>query len=211
MYEYSNPSLALDVLSDLQERINKNYRPIPKASNTDKFIDENLMKINRGKSFKGHEAAVSINTHKKETTLTISNKYLGGWVGYFYNVQQNMTEMSLLVDFSAPKWYTKKINNIQTKLKDHNKIKVQLNKTKFIRISEHSAELVDRTNTEGLVMYGHRKNIDMITENRNILSRFRKWFKGVDYNQLEFIGVTSDEPDSFDQQEKTWLITNFKI
>ena len=50
-------------------------------------------------------------------------------------------------------------------------------------------------------------NIEKITENRHILSKFRKWFKGVDINHLEFREIdTKDEYSA-----KTWQIVNYKI
>tara|TARA_R100000781_G_scaffold61594_1_gene39287 strand:+ start:289 stop:939 length:651 start_codon:yes stop_codon:yes gene_type:complete len=205
-FKYSNPSLAVEILSDLAESIRK---PLPKASNTEtEYFDESLVRIDRGKSFKGHEAQVHISNNKNNTTLSVSNKYLGGHIGYYYNVNQNVTEMSLIVDFPAPKWYTNKVLDIKKLYKIINGvINIKLDQTKSIEIAEYGANLNDRTETIGLVMYGHRRNIGMITENRHILSKFRKWFKGVDINHLEFREIDTKNEYS----TKTWQITNFKI
>ena len=204
-FTYSNPMKAIEVLSDLVEAIRK---PMPKASSTDaEWFDQSLIRVDRGKSFKGHEANVHINKHNGETILTINNKYLGGHLGYYYNVQQNMTEMSLLVDFPAPKWYIKKVLDIKNLYKLNGTLTVQLNKTKSVGIEEYGANLTDRTETEGLVMYGHKINIGIITENRHILSKFRKWFKGVDINHLEFREIDTKNEYS----AKTWQIVNYKI
>ena len=58
-----------------------------------------------------------------------------------------------------------------------------------------------------MVMYGHRRNIHMITENRHILAKFRKWFKEVDINHLEFRETkVGDEWSAM-----AWQIINYKV
>tara|TARA_Y100001973_G_C5151498_1_gene308376 strand:- start:178 stop:825 length:648 start_codon:yes stop_codon:yes gene_type:complete len=204
-FKYSNPSLAVEILSDLAESIRK---PMPKASNTNtEYVSENLLRVDRGKSFKGHEANIHLTNEGNNSTLSIMNKYLGGFVGYYYNVNQGVTDMSVMVNFDAPKWYMKKVYSIKKLYKLNGNIHIKLDQSKSIEVDDFGARLVDRTETIGMVMYGHRRNIHMITENRHILSKFRKWFKGVDINHLEF-----RETRVGDEWSATgWQIINYKI
>ena len=142
-----------------------------------------------------------------EGGVSINNKYLGGHVGYYYNVNQGVTDMSVMVNFDAPKWYKKKVYDIKKLYKLNGNIHIKLDQSKSIEIDDFGARLVDRTETIGMIMYGHRKNIHMITENRHILSKFRKWFKKVDINHLEF-----RETRVGDEWSATaWQIINYKV
>jgi len=200
-FEYSNPTKAIEILSNLAEAIRK---PMPKASNVEtEYVSESLLRVDRGKSFKGHEATVHLTNEGNNATLTVNNKYLGGHVGYYYNVNQGVTEMSITTDFISPKWFQEKLKNLHSLISSngHQEIEIPLDRdlTKKIRLDYGGATLIDRSETIGLIMYGHRRNISMLSENRRILSRFRKWFKGIDLNQIDI-----------NHDKDTLVITNFK-
>ena len=157
---------------------------------------QQLLKIDRGSSFKGHEAHLSIDSYNDEGTpkLYLGNKYLNGFVSYnFCNKNQN-TVRRVIHSYYLPKWLTQKRLDILTQLQyvkngrsSYNEA-ILFNVTDNVKIHLHGYEVtVEETVIEpGLRMYGHRKNIHYLGELKRLGSYFRRWIKEIDPTKMKF-------------------------
>jgi hypothetical protein len=183
------------------ERIKEIISPSKTKEKTNIF-NQQLLKIDYGKSFKGHEAQLSIDSYNEDDTpkLYLGNKYLAGYVSYsFCNKNQN-TIRRVIHTYYLPKWLIQKRLDILTQLQyvkngrsSYNE-SILFNVTDKIKINLHGYEVtVEETVTEpGLKMYGHRKNIHYLNELKRLGSYFRKWMKRIDTSTMEFNKTRKD-------------------
>ena len=188
-------------MKNLYQKI-KNIISPRKKSKSIQDINEKLLQIERGKSFKGHEATLTIDNLNEDETpkLYLSNKYLAGYVSYsFCNKNQN-TIRRVIHTYYLPKWLTQKRLDILTQLqyvkngRSSYHEPILFNVTDKIKINLHDYEvIVEETVVElGLKMYGHRHNIYYLNELKRLGSYFRKWMKGIDISTMEFNKTRKD-------------------
>ena len=177
------------------ERIKELVKPskIEKKRGT---YNEGLLKIDRGNSFKGHEAQLSIDSYNDEDTpkLYLGNKYLNGFVSYSFCNKNQKTVRRVTHAYYLPKWLIKKRLDILTQLqyvkngRSSYHEEILFNVTDKIKISLHNYEVaVEEIVAEpGLRMYGHRKNIEYLNEMKRLGSYFRRWIKEIDPTKMKF-------------------------
>ena len=177
------------------EKIKELVKPSKKEEKRGTY-NTTLLKIDRGKSFKGHEAQLSIDSFNNEDTprLYLGNKYLAGYVSYsFCNKNQN-TIRRVHHAYQLPKWLTQKRLDILSRLNyvKHGKSSyldaVTFNVTDKIKINLWAYEVsIEETVVEpGLKMYGHRKNIQYLNDIKRLGSYFRRWMKEIDTTKMKF-------------------------
>jgi hypothetical protein len=179
--------VALDVLTDLHERITgtkKNDEPEEPIYHPEN-MNGSILRIDRGKSFKGHEAAVSINHEGNK--LHICNKYLTGWCNYSYDTDAKTTQQTFRHEYQLPKWLIQKqkdIVNYHSLTTDC--IQFIIRKGMKIELTSWSVIIMKDKEIEGLKMFGHRNNINMLRDLQQIGSKFRKWIKATNVESLAF-------------------------
>jgi hypothetical protein len=177
------------------EKIKELVKPSKKEEKRGTY-NESLLKIDRGGSFKGHEAQLFIDSYNDEDTprLYLGNKYFNGFVSYsFCNKNQN-TIRKVYHNYYLPKWLMKKRLDVLTKLQYvkngrssyHESILFNVSNNIKIKLNDYEV-LIEETVTEpGLRMYGHRKNIEYLNELKRLGSYFRRWIKETDPTKMKF-------------------------
>jgi hypothetical protein len=177
------------------ERIKEIIRSNKTEEKTNHF-NQQLLKIDRGSSFKGHEAHLSIDSINEDDTpkLYLCNKYLAGFVSYTFCNKNQTTEKIVHHSYELPKWLIQKRLDILTQLQYvkngrssyHEEILFTV--TDKIKIKLHNYEVtVQETVTKpGLKMYGHRHNIYYLNDIKRLGSYFRRWMKEIDPTKMKF-------------------------
>tara|TARA_R100000656_G_scaffold118803_1_gene92538 strand:- start:438 stop:1034 length:597 start_codon:yes stop_codon:yes gene_type:complete len=183
----------LKIIERIKQIINKGKFSDEQKRGT---YNEGLLKIDRGRSFKGHEAQLSIDSYNDEDTprLYLGNKYFAGYVSYsFCNKNQN-TVRTVSHDYLLPKWLQQTRLDILARLNYvkngrssyHDDILFNVTNNIEIRLSPYGIVIQEKVIEPGLRMYGHRKNIEYLNELKRLGSYFRKWMKEIDTSTMEF-------------------------
>jgi|8_EtaG_2_1085327.scaffolds.fasta_scaffold53036_1 hypothetical protein len=183
---YSNTKLALEVLTDLNERITstKKERPSGEIYHADN-MNGNILKVDRGKSFKGHDASVSICHEGKK--LFIHNKYFGGMVSSIYYTDSKTTVLKFEHTYDAPKWMEKKMNEIKVYHNIIGPFEFEVDNDTDLTLSLWGVSVKKEVEFHGLNMFGHKYNIHMLRDLQEAGSRFRKQFKDMDISRMVLV------------------------
>lgn len=181
---YSNMEVALDVLTDLHERITstKTKRPTDEIYHPDN-MNGSILRIDRGKSFRGHEAQVNISHTGNQ--LIIFNKYFSGNVSSIFDNNTNTTKLLFKHYYDLPKWMIKKYNDISNYHNLNGAIELEIDNSK-IHMDECVVSVERTADIDGLNMFGHKYNIHMLRELQEIGSKFRKQLKKIDIIKMVF-------------------------
>jgi hypothetical protein len=177
------------------ERIKKLIRSNKTEEKTPIFNQE-LLKIDRGNSFKGHEAHLSIDSINEDNIpkLYLGNKYFAGNVSYvFCNKNQN-TVRRIHHNYELPKWLKQKRLDILTQLQYvkngrssyHEEILFNVTDKIKIRLYNYEVSIEETVIEPGLKMYGHRRNIHFLGNIKRLGSYFRRWIKETDPTKMKF-------------------------
>lgn len=145
---------------------------------------ERLLNIEKGQSFKGHVASLHLDNYnnKTSTQLTLINKYYTGTVIYSFNNKEQETRMDITHWYETPKWLRKRVYNANI-IKDSQNPNINWilrDKDTEVEITEWQVTIKRIKKYQGLVMWGHRKNIDSLKELSKIGSSIRSKLKNVD-------------------------------
>lgn len=188
-------NLALEVLTDLNERITsakkERRRPSGEIYHPDN-MNGSILRVDRGKSFKGHDASVNICHEGRK--LFIHNKYFSGMVASIFYTDSKTTELNFQHNYDSPKWMEQKykdVTNYHNLIED--RIDFEVDDNTMLYISEWGVQVTKNIEIDGLNMFGHKYNIQMLRELQEVGSKFRKHFKKMDINRLVFKKRSKDD------------------
>jgi hypothetical protein len=156
------------------------------------FFSSRLLKIDRGQSFKGHAAELTLHNN----ILCLNNVYFSGNVVSMYNSDENSTKLTITHNFNSPKWLKDKLGVNWVGGRDY-----QIDDTTLANVNEWGVNFARTTKHKGLCMKSHKENINILKELSNDAAKFRRYLKSLDSNQmhamLHSIDVTpkDDEDD----------------
>jgi hypothetical protein len=180
---YSNVNLALEVLTDLNERITstKKQRPSGEIYHADN-MNGNILRVDRGKSFKGHDASISICHEGRK--LFIHNNYYSGTVSSIYYTDSKTTILKFEHRYDAPKWMQKKMAEVQVYHDTKHPLEFEVDNDTNLTVSLWGVTIFKKVEFHGLNMFGHKHNIHMLRDLQEAGSRFRKQFKDMDISRM---------------------------
>lgn len=177
------------------ERIKEIIKPNKTEEKINHF-NQQLLKIDNSRLFKGHAAHLSIGSINEDSTpkLYLYNKYLAGSVSYTFCNKNQTTEKIVHHSYELPKWLIQKRLDILTQLqyvkngRSSYHEPILFNVTDKIEIKLHNYEVtVEEIVTKpGLKMYGHRHNIHYLNDIKRLGSYFRRWIKEIDPIKMKF-------------------------
>ena len=148
---------------------------------------QRLLRIDRGQSFKGHQAELSIDTlHNK--TLSLHNTYFGGSIGFYYEINKNQTIKKIHTQIYTPKWLQKLYNDAMS-ISSMNKqyspeFRFDNNKGISIFVNQYSIYATKEEMIKGCAFQNHRNNINDIKDLYKELSSVRKYIKNKTAEEL---------------------------
>jgi hypothetical protein len=189
---YSNTKLALEVLADLNERITstKKERPSGEIYHPDN-MNGSILRVDRGKSFKGHDASVSICHEGRK--LFIHNKYFGGSVSSTFYTDSRTTVLKFEHNYDTPKWMEKKMTEVKTHHNISGPVEFEVDNNTDLILDIWGVRIFKEIEFDGLNMFGHKYNIHMLRDLQEAGSRFRKQFKDMDINRMIFAKKSEDD------------------
>jgi len=165
---------------------------------------QRILRIDRGQSFKGHQAELSIDTLNNKM-LSLHNQYYSGSIGFYYDLKKNKTIKKLHTGVITPKWLEKLYNNAvsltsskrhyspEFLFRDRNGISVYVNAYQITATKEETVE--------GCGFQGHRDNIDELKELSKSVKSIRKYLKSKTKEEVvKYIHHYNDNYDNDDVQ-----------
>tara|TARA_R100000656_G_scaffold84813_1_gene61911 strand:- start:241 stop:828 length:588 start_codon:yes stop_codon:yes gene_type:complete len=195
-------------MKELLNRIRNLFHYGRYNDNSKETYDHRILEIPRGKSFKGHEVHMHVGNYNEagDTELYFCQSYLSGHVQTSYNSTRNTTKTIVNHHYVLPKWMIKKIKDIKSKqlVTPNCEYILKLDNGLEVAFDEYCVKVQKKEHADKLVMRGHRNNIEKLKELKQIGSRFRKYFKTVDINELITSTIQTED-------EHRYEITKFSL